>query len=61
MAICVHCRMALTFGIMLWPNLWLLFFPIPQSSFLQELSGLGYSQMIRYHRWEGGWSSMSPR
>ncbi|KAL4436813.1 hypothetical protein ABPG75_003952 [Micractinium tetrahymenae] len=46
-------RMAITFGIMLWPNIWALFFPIPQSSFLQWLTGLGYSQMIRYHRWIG--------
>jgi hypothetical protein len=58
------CRVGLIFGIMMWPNLWLLFLPIPQSSFLQQLSGLNYSQMIRYHRcgcglvwmlWVGGW------
>ncbi|KAI7839460.1 hypothetical protein COHA_006861 [Chlorella ohadii] len=46
-------RVALTFGIMMWPNLWLLFLPIPQSSFLQQLTGLDYSRMIRYHRWLG--------
>lgn len=46
-------RVALIFGIMMWPNLWLLFLPIPQSSFLQQLTGLAYSQMIRYHRWIG--------
>lgn len=44
------CRAAITFGIMMWPNLWLLFLPIPQSSFLQQLTGLDYSHMIRYHR-----------
>lgn len=48
------CRAAITFGIMLWPNIWVLFFPIPQSNFLQWLTGLNYSQMIRYHRW-GCW------
>lgn len=47
---CLPCRVALTFGIMMWPNLWLLFLPIPQSSFLQQLTGLDYSRMIRYHR-----------
>ncbi|KAL4432588.1 hypothetical protein ABPG77_000525 [Micractinium sp. CCAP 211/92] len=46
-------RAGITFGIMLWPNIWMLFFPIPQSSFLQWLTGLGYTQMIRYHRWIG--------
>ena len=41
---------------MLWPNIWMLFLPIPQSSFLQQLTGLGYSQMIRYHRQaSAGW------
>lgn len=38
---------------MLFVNMWLLFLPIPQSSFLQQLTGLSYSSMIRYHRWQG--------
>ena len=44
------CRVAIIFGIMMWPNIWMLFFPIPQSSFLQTLTGLQYTEMIRYHR-----------
>jgi hypothetical protein len=35
---------------MMWPCIWLLFLPIPQSNFLQWLSGMTYTEMIRYHR-----------
>jgi hypothetical protein len=46
-----HCRrIALTCGIMMWPNIWLLFLPAPQSSFLQALTGIQFTEMIRYHR-----------
>lgn len=31
-------------------DVWVLLLPIPQSSFLQELIGLDYHQMIRWHR-----------
>lgn len=41
---------ALYFGVLLYIDVWLLLLPIPQSSFLQELSGLDYHQMIRWHR-----------
>lgn len=34
------CRMSLTFGIMLWVNFWLLFFPLPHCGFLTTLLGL---------------------
>ncbi|KAI3436428.1 hypothetical protein D9Q98_005845 [Chlorella vulgaris] len=46
-------RIALTCGIMMWPNIWLLFLPAPQSSFLQALTGIQFTEMIRYHRWIG--------
>ncbi|KAI3436430.1 hypothetical protein D9Q98_005847 [Chlorella vulgaris] len=46
-------RVALIFGLMMWPNIWLLFLPMPQSSFLQALTGIQFTEMIRYHRWIG--------
>ena len=47
-------RAALYFGVVLFIDVWMLLLPIPQSSFLQDLSGLDYHQMIRYHR-QGRW------
>ena len=44
------CRLALTFGLMLMPNVALLFFPIPHNSFLNTLTGIPHERMIRYHR-----------
>ncbi len=44
------CRMSLTFGVMLWVNFWLLFFPLPHCGFLTTLLGLPFKRMIRYHR-----------
>ncbi|KAL6785949.1 FRE1C [Auxenochlorella protothecoides x Auxenochlorella symbiontica] len=43
----------LYFGVLLFIDVWLLLLPIPQSSFLQDLSGMDYHQMIRWHRWMG--------
>jgi len=44
---------ALIFGILMWPSLWLLFWPIPHNSFIQWITGLSYTSLIRYHRWMG--------
>ncbi|KAL6785951.1 FRE1D [Auxenochlorella protothecoides x Auxenochlorella symbiontica] len=43
----------LYFGVLLFIDIWLLLIPVPQSSYLHELTGLDYHQMIRWHRWMG--------
>lgn len=46
-------RWALLLGCLMWPSLLLLFLPIPQSCFIQWITGLSHSHLIRYHRWMG--------
>uniref|UniRef100_A0A1D1ZM76 Uncharacterized protein n=1 Tax=Auxenochlorella protothecoides TaxID=3075 RepID=A0A1D1ZM76_AUXPR len=38
------------FGQLMFIDLWLLFLPIPRSSFLKDLTGLDQQAMIRYHK-----------
>lgn len=44
---------ALYFGVILFIDVWLLLLPVPQSNYLQDLTGLDYHSMIRWHRWMG--------
>uniref|UniRef100_A0A1D2A9N1 FAD-binding FR-type domain-containing protein n=2 Tax=Auxenochlorella protothecoides TaxID=3075 RepID=A0A1D2A9N1_AUXPR len=43
------------FGQLMFIDLWLLFLPIPRSSFLKDLTGLDQQAMIRYHKFLGLW------
>ncbi len=54
------CSAGLYFGVLLFIDIWLLLIPVPQSSYLHELTGLDYHQMIRWHRWVEGQHPASP-
>eukprot|EP00879_Flechtneria_rotunda_P017062 GHRR01017869.1.p1 GENE.GHRR01017869.1~~GHRR01017869.1.p1 ORF type:complete len:271 (+),score=49.52 GHRR01017869.1:89-901(+) len=43
----------IAWGWLLWPNLALLFMPVAHNSFLNYLTGLPYSALVRFHRWIG--------
>lgn len=49
----ISCRYALDFGVLLWPTLLLLFFPMAHVSFLADWMGVHYAAMIRWHRYCG--------
>lgn len=45
------CSYALNFGVLLWPTLLMLFFPMAHVSFLADWLGVHYADMIRWHRY----------
>ena len=48
------CRLGGVFAWAATPNIMLLFYPVPRSTFLHWMLGQNFQQLIKYHRCRGG-------